>query len=445
MLRPISPARRWPLALTLALLGACSDQTTAPLAPGEPSAAIIQPNTVANTNDSGIGSLRWTLAWTTGGETIRFDPSLAGQTIVLDSVIYVEKPVTIEGPAGAGITIDARSNTRVFRVDVPATFTLRNLSITGGNAGSSAGGAIYSDAAVTLENVVVHDNIGGGGNVIWTNANLTLVNSTVSGNTRATNTSSSNIMAAVSGDTVALINSTVANNPDGGVTSPIPSGLVILHNSILSNNGGENCTGYAPSPASIRRDGANISDDDTCGGPTQIMIGDPEIGPLANNGGPTKTHALLAGSPAIDAGSSCTVAVDQRYTPRDAKCDIGAFEFADFTTVTMTISPSVSVNQSSGSAVLTGTVQCSRTETLSLAVQLVQQQKSGKGTTTVDAANAIPVDCSTTPRSWIASVVPTSGSFQVGSATANAQTVSTQPWVTPSSATGEVKLYWGRK
>ena len=443
MLRPISPALRWPLALTLAFLGACSDQTTAPLAPGEPNEAIIEPNVVANTNDSGIGSLRWTLSWTTGGETIRFDPSLAGQTIALDSVIYVKKPVTIEGPAGAGITIDARAKSRVFRVDVPATFTLRNLAITGGNPGSSAGGAIYSDASVTIENVVVHGNAGAAGNVIWTNTNVTLVNSTVSGNTTSPGTFGAGV-AAVSGDTVALINSTVANNPDGGVSSPISTGLLILRNSLLSNNGGENCTAYAPAPT-ITRDGKNISDDDTCGGPTQIMIGDPEIGPLANNGGPTKTHALLAGSPAIDAGTSCTVTVDQRYTPRDTKCDIGAFEFADFTTVTMTIDPSVSVNQSSGSAVLTGTVQCSRTETLSLAVQLVQQQKAGKGTTTVDAANVVPVDCSTTPRPWTASMVLTSGSFQVGSATATAQTVSAQPWVTPSSATREVKLYWGRK
>src|SRR5215207_5644303 len=174
MLRPISPALRWPLALTLAFLGACSDQTTGPLAPGEPNAAIIEPNVVANTNDSGIGSLRWTLSWTTGGETIRFNPSLAGQTIALDSTIYIRKPVTIEGPAGAGITIDARAKGRVFRVSVPGTFTRRNLSITGGFVSGSAGGAIYSDDDVALENVVIHDNMGGAGNVIYGNENVTL-------------------------------------------------------------------------------------------------------------------------------------------------------------------------------------------------------------------------------------------------------------------------------
>jgi hypothetical protein len=443
MLRPISPARHWPLAITLALLGACADGATAPLAPADPSAAIIEPNVVSNTNDSGIGSLRWTLSWTIGGETIRFDPSLAGQTIALDSVLYIRKPVTIEGPTGAGITIDARGKAAVFRVPVEGTFTLRNLSITGGSDNLSAGGAILSYADVVLENTVVHGNTGSAGSIVFAqNANVTLVNSTVSGNT-SSNVSTSDF-GAVMGDTVALINSTVAYNPSGGVGSPVTIGRVILRNSILSNNGGENCTGSAPATA-ITRQGANISDDDTCGGPTQIMIGDPEIGPLANNGGPTMTHALLAGSPAIDAGSSCTVTVDQRYTPRDADCDVGAFEFADFTTVAVTIDAAASVNQSSGSAVLTGTVQCSRDETFSLAVQLAQQQKTGKTTTTVDAANVIPVECSTTPRPWSASMVLTSGSFQVGSATAKAETVSMQPGVTPTSATGQVRLFWGRR
>ena len=442
MLRPISPAR-WPLAITFALLGACADGATAPLAPGDPSAAIIEPNVVSNVNDSGIGSLRWTLGWTTGGETIRFDPSLAGQTIALDSVLNIRKPVTIEGPTGAGITIDARGNGPVLRVPVQGTFTLRNLSITGGSENLSAGGAILSYADVVLENTVVHGNTGSAGSIVFAqSANVTLVNSTVSGNTSSQVSTSD--FGAVMGDTVTLINSTVADNPYGGVGSPVALGKVILRNSILSNNGGENCTGSASATA-IRREGANISDDDTCGGPTQIMIGDPEIGPLADNGGPTMTHALLAGSPAIDGGSSCTVTVDQRHTQRDANCDVGAFEFADFTTVTVAIDAAASVKQSSGSAVLTGTVQCSRNETFSLAVQLAQQQKTGKTTTTVDAANVIPVECSTTPSPWTASMVLTSGSFQVGSATAKAQTVSTPSGVTPTSATGQVKLFWGRR
>ena len=56
--------------------------------------------------------------------------------------------------------------------------------------------------------------------------------------------------------------------------------------------------------------------------------GDPLLGPLADNGGPTLTHGLLPGSPAIDAipAESCRLETDQRGEPRLAPCDIGAFE-----------------------------------------------------------------------------------------------------------------------
>ena len=54
------------------------------------------------------------------------------------------------------------------------------------------------------------------------------------------------------------------------------------------------------------------------------------LGPLADNGGPTLTHALLAGSPAINAGriANCPT-TDQRGENHDANCDIGAYEFIE--------------------------------------------------------------------------------------------------------------------
>ena len=57
---------------------------------------------------------------------------------------------------------------------------------------------------------------------------------------------------------------------------------------------------------------------------------DPKLGPLQDNGGPTRTHALLEGSPAIDAGDDeAAPASDQRAVsrPRGSSSDIGAFEF----------------------------------------------------------------------------------------------------------------------
>jgi hypothetical protein len=62
-------------------------------------------------------------------------------------------------------------------------------------------------------------------------------------------------------------------------------------------------------------------------GGDQIVV-DALLGPLADNGGPTETQALLPGSPAIDtADNAVCPATDQRGVPRDATCDVGAYEF----------------------------------------------------------------------------------------------------------------------
>ena len=65
-------------------------------------------------------------------------------------------------------------------------------------------------------------------------------------------------------------------------------------------------------------------------GPGDITgVSDPKIGPLADNGGDTLTHALLPGSPAIDAGGDCDEPFDQRGVkrPQGIACDIGGYEF----------------------------------------------------------------------------------------------------------------------
>ena len=70
---------------------------------------------------------------------------------------------------------------------------------------------------------------------------------------------------------------------------------------------------------------------------------DPQLLPLANNGGPTETHALSPTSPAVDAGATTTVASDQRGFLRDANPDSGAFELNATTTASNppVITPSV--------------------------------------------------------------------------------------------------------
>jgi hypothetical protein len=118
-------------------------------------------------------------------------------------------------------------------------------------------------------------------------------------------------------------------------------GLLNQRNVVLADNENGNCEFDAPLSGTLRI--GNLSSDNTCGfGPGRDNV-DPLLGPLADNGGPTRTHLPGPGSPAIDGGttSGCP-ATDQRGAarPGGVSCDVGAVE-ADATvpTTTTTISP----------------------------------------------------------------------------------------------------------
>ncbi|MCW5783054.1 MAG: tandem-95 repeat protein [Nitrospirales bacterium] len=123
---------------------------------------------------------------------------------------------------------------------------------------------------------------------------------------------------------ITIMNSTIAFN-----TAPIGGGVydkdgmeITLTNSILHNPGSPNSYG------TLISGGTNIDSDGTAGLGDPLDGQDPILGGLADNGGPTWTHALLAGSPALNAGTtSGAPAVDQRGLTRDAAPDIGAYEY----------------------------------------------------------------------------------------------------------------------
>jgi hypothetical protein len=175
-----------------------------------------------------------------------------------------------------------------------------------------------------------------------------------------------------------------------------------------------------------------------------MIVGSPQLYSLANNGGPTMTHGLAYDSPAINAGIYCERPVDQRYVAHDAKCDIGAFEFTDFTTVTITVNANATVDAMTGAAVVTGTVQCTRPGALPLGVQLNQTQKTGKTSTVVRGSGAASVNCWTSPQPWSVTATPWSGTFQSGTAAATAFTSDPPVWVTPASVDKSVKLFRAR-
>ncbi len=218
--------------------------------------------------------------------------------------------------AGGGIVLQGRGSSTVTLTDV----TIDNNAAMGGvGAGMAATGR--SRDRLMLTNVTISDNQHDQNAGIYSEGiTAVLTNVTISGNYRG---------VAIGGGTATLTNVTVANNLAG-----ISGGPMTLKNTILANSTtGINCEGSGP----ITSAGNNLDSGNTCGfsGPGDLNNTDPILGPLANNGGPTKTHALPVGSPAIDAGTNTGCpSTDQRGLPRprdgdgngSSICDMGAFE-----------------------------------------------------------------------------------------------------------------------
>jgi hypothetical protein len=448
--------------LALSAAAACdrTDPPTGPLRASIPHAlATVNVLTVSNTNDAGDGSLRQAIIDAQPGDVIHFADAIAGQTIILTSgELFVGKVLTIEGSATLGMTISGGGISRVATISPVADLTIRNLTITGGlEITGGAGGGLRNLGTLTIENSAIIDNVvafeaaaaQGGGIFSSSSGRLKLVNSTVSGNT-----SSSNGGGISSLGLLTLIHTTIANNKSTGSSGgglSASEGSVVFWNSIIGGN-----DSYATSNDACRIDssvdltvlGKGIVDAAGCITNPAVIVGDPLLGPLANNGGPTKTHAILANSPAIDALPSCAVAVadDQRHVarPQGAACDIGAYEFTEYLKTPIAIDDGVAVNPSSGVAIVTGTLSCTAPIMIPLHVELSQPQKSGRATVTAKASGDITVSC-TTVKAWSISLVPPTGTFINGPGTASAKTTPPGSSVAPASANAAVKLYWGRK
>lgn len=444
MLSSNSRVARRPLArilMTLAVLGACTDDEqpiTAPTTPNAPNLAVGDVITVTSARGGmEAGSLRWAVAQATGGEIIRFDPRLAGSTITLDSTLDIANPVTIEGPADKGITLSGGGRGRV--IDLPVNnsnsspTTLRNLSITGGKLANDPGAGIRASRPLVLAHVTLWGNEATYGPALQvTNASaLTLVNSTVSGNI-ATAPLEAAIWAA---GAVTVENSTIAYNPQGGIRFGGYPHEAILRNAIVAHNGTRlNCS----NADDVRHDGVNLSTNISCGESMAMLITDPKLESLRDNGGPSITHALTPESPAFNAAGLCALAVDQRYQPRDAACDVGAFESTDRTTVALTVDRLASVNLTGSTAIVVGTAKCSRSgDTFSVAAQIEQR---GADKTVVTGTGMANVTCSTAGQPWSVFVAASGGAFKGGNATATVTTQQTPTWVTPARVSRSIKL-----
>jgi Ca2+-binding RTX toxin-like protein len=209
--------------------------------------------------------------------------------------------------------------------------------------GNSAlfGGGISNSSILQVANSTLADNsatlFDGGGLSNYANAVATVTNSTFSGNTAGNDgggvhQSSSSLLTVNSSTIVdnAADNDTSNGGRGGGIY--VGGAGVSIGNSIVAGN--LNPAGPAASPdcfGPLTSTGYNIIGDlDNCY--VTLLDSDgtgvPQFGPLANNGGPTPTHALLGRLGAIDngpSGAACT-GTDQRGVPRQSPCDTGAYE-----------------------------------------------------------------------------------------------------------------------
>jgi CSLREA domain-containing protein len=260
----------------------------------------------------------------------------------------------ISGNTGSGIavaggtaeiefsTISGNTDSYGGGVENFAPVTIYRSTISG-NTGGQQGGGIYSQSTLHLTESTVNDNYAfdGGGlhnghceSGVCTNAVATILNSTFSGNQAGGDGGgirNSGGFVLISSSTVDL-NSAGTLYPGAGSGGGISNtGTMDVKNSIVANStAGGDCAGSG----SFTAHGSNFATDGTCSGFTVSTTAALNLGPLQINFVAPKTHALGAGSVAIDAVTDCTdvglvaVARDQRGMgrPQGVRCDAGAFE-----------------------------------------------------------------------------------------------------------------------
>jgi IPTL-CTERM motif len=254
------------------------------------------------------------------------------------------------GAAGGAISVDGGAN--VINI---TNSTLSGNQANGGTAGAEGGAieesggnsSVYVITGTTISNNSVNATTGnarGAAFMASADAIVTIRNSTISGNLLSTGsaTAQGGAIANTGGSVFVLSNTTVTNNSAkiAGGLFQTGAGSMTLRNSILAANSastvGPDCNGP------IASQGHNLVGT-TSGCTFAASTGDllnvsANLGPLTNNGGPTQTHALNAGSLAIDAGDpsvpgsggTACEATDQRGVtrPQGPRCDIGAFELS---------------------------------------------------------------------------------------------------------------------
>jgi CSLREA domain-containing protein len=335
-------------------------------------AATFNVNTDADTNDGVCDVAHCTLREAVhaangapGADLITFSlPPSTTIALAGSQLPAINDTLTIEGGTAQNLIVSGADLSRIFWIGSSTAVTLTNLTITNGRA--EDGGAIFNDGGTlniidsTISQSLADWFLGGtgyGGGILNTGT-LNITRSTINGNTcigyrgctgggihnaGTLNISNSTISGNDSqgypingagignGGILNVTNSTIEANEGRGISS---NGILNFINTIIANSR----TGSDCFSVSIGTNFNNLVEDGSCH-PT--LTGDPLLGPLQNNGGPTWTHALTAPSPVIDFGYEIACIIppvnsqDQRgiIRPLDGDgegtpiCDIGAYEY----------------------------------------------------------------------------------------------------------------------
>jgi hypothetical protein len=381
----VGPANHNAMAGTM-LLGVC-------LLPLVGSEALAQSTcTVDRLTDGGAGQelrgdLRYCMALAQSGvaDTIEFEVT---GTIRLTGFFLSVPSVAIVGPGSGLLTVQQTAQDRIFDVRSDASAYISGLTVTGGQAvgggggiansgsltldhclvshnstrfGNRGGGILnVSGADLTIEYSTISDNsvgpaIGALGGGIYNEGNLTVFSSTIFGNILQSydefGFAAGGGIYSYSSAMAVVVNSTVSGN--GAFAGPgsengggIAGSNLFIRNSTITGNVARHGAGITGSPDIRNTIVAGNGTEDLLGTPVASgynvfgtgqpfedtdIIGDPLLGLLTDNGGPTFTHALLDGSPAIDAGDNTDAPdFDQRGDGFarivNGIIDIGAYE-----------------------------------------------------------------------------------------------------------------------
>lgn len=326
-------------------------------------AAVVIPNTFSDENGGGSScSLREAIVAANkdtafggcqaggGTDTIPLSAGTYGLSIPpgasadgpLDGDLDVQGQLTITHAGVMPAVVEGGGVDRVIDVLGAANLTASGFTIGNGRTGS-AGGGIRNQGNLDLSNaaLIANESTGsfGGGISNSGTATMSLTNVTVSGN--RSESDGGGIDQGVGG-LLNLVNVTLTDNltdisgdtgGGGGIFNA--GGDINLRNTIIARNRDHTFAPIVKSPdcggATLTSHGNNLIGDRT--GCTFVAAGgdrtnvNPQLRPLADNGGSTFTHALGAGSPAINAGGNGAAPTDQRGVPRRAP-DSGAYEFA---------------------------------------------------------------------------------------------------------------------